>query len=211
MATVPNHSQVVIDVYDTGDYDLKTHDGLAAYVDDCVVALHKKDPNWGHLRKNSSQTNIHGHAEDAALYKHADDKAQAVDFVSGAGGSNPKPGWLVDTYVYKHSDWLNPGEHQSSEVPMPPQKPTNPVPSRDEALDEMNYLDYYYTAPEGLQRPNGLSIDGKPDFEGIAAWYLDVYQNERMKGATREAARAAYVKQIRNSNEWKQKHPGETP
>jgi hypothetical protein len=29
-------------------------------------------------------------------------------------------------------------------------------------------LHAYYAAPEGLQRPNGLSIDGAPDFPGIA-------------------------------------------
>lgn len=94
--------------------------------------------------------------------------------------------------------------------PIPPQ-PAPVVPGREEALDEMNWLDWYYTAPEGLQRPNGLSLNGKPDFLGIAAWYLDVYQQERIKGKSRADARAKYVSDIRHSDEWKQKHPGETP
>lgn len=97
-------------------------------------------------------------------------------------------------------------------TPIPPQPPTTVVvPGREEALDEMHWLDAYYAAPEGLQRPNGLSLNGKPDFEGIAAWYLDVYQQERMKGKSRADARAAYVNQIRHSEEWITKHPGETP
>lgn len=208
--SVPNHKFVIEQVYSDGSYDLKTHDGLAAYVDDSVAALHAFDKKWGHLKKNPGQTNIHGHAEDAALYKHSDGTAQAVDFVGGAGGPNPKPGWLVDSFVYKHTDWLDPDDHDG-ETP-PPQPPaTVVVPGREEALDEMKWLDAYYAAPEGLQRPNGLSLGGKPDFEGIAAWYLDVYQQERIKGKSRADARAAYVSQIRHSDEWKQKHPGETP
>lgn len=98
-------------------------------------------------------------------------------------------------------------------IPEPPvpQPPSGVVPGREEALDEMKWLDGYYAAPEGLQRPNGLSLNGKPDFEGLAAWYLDIYQNERLKGRTREEARAAYVKLIRHSGEWQGKHPGVTP
>lgn len=90
-------------------------------------------------------------------------------------------------------------------------QPMPVVPGREEALDELNELDRYYAAPEGLQRPNGLSLNGKPDFEGVAAWYLDVYQQERIKGKSRADARAAYVHDIRHSEEWQARHPGETP
>lgn len=119
-----------------------------------------------------------------------------------------------------HYRWHNPPMPQSgiTGTPMPTPNPVPPpathagsLPGREEALDELNFLDRYYHSREGLDRQQGLSIAGAPDFEGVAAWYLDVYQNERLKGASREQARAAYIKNIRNSNEWKSKHPGETP
>ncbi|MFN0314775.1 MAG: hypothetical protein ACKVQA_07045 [Burkholderiales bacterium] len=98
--------------------------------------------------------------------------------------------------------------------PVQPPQATQP-PGREEALDEQKFLHAYYMAPEGLQRPKGLWRDDTtppgPDFEGIATWYLDIYQRERMAMKSRADSRAAYVKQIRQSDEWKAKHPGETP
>jgi len=122
----------------------------------------------------------------------------------------------------QHYRWHNPPMPQSGApgVPMPgpgPTPPTQPpthagrLPGRDEALNELEFLDSYYRSREGLDRQQGLSLAGAPDFEGVAAWYLDVYQNARLAGASREEARAAYIRDIRNSNEWKAKHPGETP
>ena len=210
--SVPNHLFIVQLVYATGRYDLKTHAGQAAFVDATVIALNQFDPNWGHLKKKPGQTNIHGHGEDSALYKLPDNQAWATDFIGGAGGPSPALRWGPDPVAYyKHSDWLHPDDHDGEpsepDPPGPGTEPEYPVPPRDEALDEMRYLDSYYSSQEGLQRPNGLSLNGKPDFEGIAAWYLDVYQNERMLGATRAEARAAYVSQIRLSEEWRIKHP----
>jgi hypothetical protein len=95
-------------------------------------------------------------------------------------------------------------------MPTPPPMATQP-PGREEALNELVWLDGYYASPDGLQRPNGLSLNGKPDFEGVAAWYLDVYQRERMAMKSRAEARAAYVSQIRRTAEWQARHPGETP
>lgn len=216
---VPNHRFIVEDVYDAGDYDLTTHAGQARYVDDAVAALHAHDQRWGHLKKFGNATNIHGHAEDAALYlSDTPGQSQAVDFISGAGGPNPQPGWGVDVPRYSRSDWYPPSEHPPLDEPEQPEPqpphvcpPAPVVPGRDEALDELNWLDAYYAAPEGLQRPNGLSLNGKPDFLGIAAWYLDVYQRERINGKSRADARAVYVSNIRHSHEWQTKHPGETP
>lgn len=121
--SVPDHSAIIDELFETGHYTLTTHEGLAAFVDACVIALHSQDHNWGHLKKKPGQTQIHGHAEDAALYKKPDGTAQAVDFVSGAGGPNPQPGWHVDTFVYKHADWLDPADHDGPSVPPPSSKP----------------------------------------------------------------------------------------
>lgn len=212
----PNDRAVVEAVYATGLYNLSTHDGQAAFVDASVAALHAKDARWGHLKKSGAQTQIHGHAEDAALYlSDTPGQSQAVDFIAGAGSSGASVGWQSDTPRYSASDWFSPVGHVGSTpippvITPPPPQATQP-PGREEAMDEMHWLDRYYASPEGLQRPNGLSLNGKPDFEGIAAWYLDVYQRERMAMKSRADSRAAYVAAIRRTDEWKQKHPGETP
>jgi hypothetical protein len=109
--SVPDRRDVPRKLYDTGLYDLKTHEGLGAFVDAVVSTLNGQDKNFGHLKKKSGQTQVHGHGEDATLYKLDDGTARAVDFVLGAGGPNPQPGWGADSFVYKHSDWLDPVEH----------------------------------------------------------------------------------------------------
>ena len=135
---VPNHRFIVEDVYDAGDYDLTTHAGQARYVDDAVAALHAHDQRWGHLKKFGNATNIHGHAEDAALYlSDTPGQSQAVDFISGAGGPNPQPGWGVDVPRYSRSDWYPPSEHPPLDEPEQPEPqpphvcpPCPPVPTR---------------------------------------------------------------------------------
>lgn len=88
---------------------------------------------------------------------------------------------------------------------------TVPLPDRGEMMAEALELDRYYRSPEGLQRSQGLSIDGAPDWEGVGAWLFDVYLRARLAGKSREDARALYIKDIRRSAEWRQKHPGEQP
>ena len=77
---------------------------------------------------------------------------------------------------------------------------------RDEFLDVLNRLDRFYAAPEGLQRPNGLSIAGGPDFLGIAAWIFDIYLNERLAGISPNGAWTVTENAIRATNEWRGKH-----
>ena len=78
--------------------------------------------------------------------------------------------------------------------------------SRDEFLDVLNRLDRFYTVPEGLQRPNGLSISDGPDFLGIATWIFDIYLSERLNGISPNAAWTITENAIRNTNEWRSKH-----
>jgi hypothetical protein len=168
--------------------------------------------------------------------KRGDPKNLSKDIINWRGeGPNPDPvtggdGTIIDFIVSHESAgakisqfypdpngpgaWVKPltlaqidaGGGAPAPVPVPP--PVVPVvPGRDEALDEINWLDNFYKAPDGLQRPDGLSLHGKPDFLGIAAWYLDVYQQARVNGKSRTEARAAYVNQIKGSDEWKAKHP----
>jgi hypothetical protein len=78
--------------------------------------------------------------------------------------------------------------------------------SRDEFLDVLNRLDRFYAAPEGLQRPNGLSISGGPDFLGIATWIFDIYLSERLNGISPNGSWTITENAIRNTNEWRSKH-----
>jgi hypothetical protein len=109
---VPDRRDVPQKLFATGLYNLKTNAGQAAFVDAVVATLHGQDERWGHLRKNPGQTQLHTHAGDAALYlSDVAGQSTAVDFIGGAGGPNPQPGWGVDQPRYSTSDWLDPFEH----------------------------------------------------------------------------------------------------
>jgi hypothetical protein len=163
--SVPNHFSVVQDVFRIGSYDLKTHEGQARFVDDVVLALHKRDPRWGHLKKNPGQTQVHGHGEDSALYlAPMPGLSTSVDFIGGAGGPDPKPGWIVDEPRYSRTDWIDPtthGEREQAPEPEPKPQPT-PVPAHkpypgDPFFQQLGALleaDY----AEGGQRFNGGSV-----------------------------------------------------
>jgi hypothetical protein len=80
---------------------------------------------------------------------------------------------------------------------------------REEMVAAVQWLDDFYRAPEGLQRPNGLwrADINKPDAEAIGVWVLDVYLAARIGGASDAEARKAIEDAIRGSDEWRQKHP----
>lgn len=210
--SVPDHRHVPRKLFDTGLFDLRTHDGQAAFTDAVVATLNGLDPNWRHLKKSAAQTHVHRHGEDSAVYLLPDNKAQAVDFIGGAGGANPQPGWIVDPEArYTHADAHDPDDHGIGQSAQSPPPATPQLPDRAEMMNEGLSLHRYYASREGLQRPDGLSINNAPDWEGVGAWLFDVYLAARVAGKSREEARAAYVKAIRQSGEWQSKHPGETP
>lgn len=121
---VPDMRHVPQKLFDTGLFDLRTEEGQGAYVDAVVSALHALDERWGHLKKKPGQTAVHGHGEDAALFlSHEPGQSQAVDFVGGAGGPNPRPAWQVDSPRYSETDWLDPTEHGVTHAPPPPPPP----------------------------------------------------------------------------------------
>ena len=80
---------------------------------------------------------------------------------------------------------------------------------REEMVATVQWLDEFYRAPEGLQRPDGLwRADLKrPDSEAIGVWVLDVYLQSRLAGKSDAEARQAVMDQIRSTDEWRQKHP----
>lgn len=70
----------------------------------------------------------------------------------------------------------------------------------------MAWLDAFYKSPDGLQRPEGLWIDGHPDYTGISAWVFDVYLRNRLRGLTEEQAEVVVGTAIMQSDEWRTKH-----
>ena len=78
---------------------------------------------------------------------------------------------------------------------------------RHDMIAAGQWLHSFYQSDEGLKRPEGLWIDKHPDFEGIGAWLFDVYLAERLTGTDDAAARQKVTDVIRQSDEWRKKHP----
>jgi hypothetical protein len=77
-----------------------------------------------------------------------------------------------------------------------------------EVLDAMKWLDGYYQSSEGLGRSQGLSLDGKPDFEALSAWVFDVFLNSRLSGLDAETSRRNVAHAIQQTTEWRLNHAG---
>ena len=130
--------------------------------------------------------------------------------------------WIFDVYLTSRASGYTAGESfynvrasisQTDEWrtrnPHLDPQPTLPVQSRRH-LDRGEYLEAMYRLDEAyrseLLRPDGLSIGGRPDFVGIAAWVFDVYLNARLTGRSRDDAWSAVVEAIRASDEYRSKH-----
>lgn len=122
------------------------------------------------------------------------------------GGQSAEVSWSeVVAWITQSAEWRakHPGESST-----PPKGCVRTLTlDRQEFLQTMQRLDAYYAAAEGLQRSNGLSINGAPDFLGIAAWVFDVYLNARLADHAPDVAWRRVVAAIEASDEWKQKHP----
>ena len=71
------------------------------------------------------------------------------------------------------------------------------------------WLDGFYKSADGLKRPEGLWIDGHPDYVGISNWVFDVYLRDRLNGMTEAEAEAHVKDAIQKSDEWRTKHPAQ--
>jgi hypothetical protein len=78
---------------------------------------------------------------------------------------------------------------------------------RQDMIAAGQWLHAFYQSEEGLQREEGLWIDGHPDFDGVGSWLFGVYLPERLAGADDAVARQKVTETIRQSAEWRQKHP----
>lgn len=115
---IPDHSHIVRDLFLSRRWDLVSEHGVGEFCEAAVLALHRHDPNWGHLRKYGSATQINGHSEDSALYLLPQESGllQSVDFIRGARGDNAGPAWGPDTPRYAPKDWMDPKSLPSSKT-----------------------------------------------------------------------------------------------
>ena len=111
---------------------------------------------------------------------------------------------VVVADITSTSEWQqrHPGERPLSRPAFSPVIAFN----RAEFLNVLQQLDNFYRSPDGLLRPEGLSINGGPDFLGIAAWVFDVYLNERLSGGSSTVAWTRVVNAIQATDEWRRKH-----
>lgn len=111
---------------------------------------------------------------------------------------------IVRATITRSEEWR---QKNPARAPLTPADFARPLAfGREEFLDVLSRLDRFYAAPEGLQRPEGLSIAGGPDFLGIATWVFDVYLNQRLAGASPNAAWVLTENAIRSTDEWRRKH-----
>jgi hypothetical protein len=164
---VPDRRDIPQKLFDTGLFNLKTEAGHGAFVDAVVACLHGSDERWGHLKKKAGQSHVHHHAEDAALYlSDVEGQSQAVDFIGGAGGPNPRPGWLVDAPRYSAKDWMDPFEHAAeAPAPLPPPAALR-IPSYGELGD-----DAFFRTEIGVPLEADMLQAGQQLNEGSSVWF----------------------------------------
>ena len=146
---------------------------------------------------------ITGVSQDAAWHVPSRRQVKVIAF-SAANDPGPwehGPAHLtpypIDPVNYR---WHNPAVPQFGNVAQPVPKPQPvPPPSRvlpkDQAFVFLKALDDFYHAEDGLKRENGIG----GDMEAIAQWF---YQGV-IEGKSIEDVK----EQIRQSGEWRQKHP----
>lgn len=138
--------------------------------------------------------------------------------VNGAETISPKPGYTSATMGQRSAVSTSDVQTMTSIYNLPPAiyrtytaRPRQFQMSRDEALGAMAAINAYYIAPGGLNRSNGLSLNAKPDFLGLAAWFFDVYVNTRFAGYDLIESRYNVMANITQSEEWRFKHQGLAP
>ena len=92
-----------------------------------------------------------------------------------------------------------------------PTEPTRARFDRADMLLAMERLHAFYMSRMGLNRPQGLSINGRPDFLGIAQWIFDIYLPARSAGFSQVGAFDIVVAAITRTDEWRTEEPGRAP
>jgi hypothetical protein len=142
------------------EFDLTQNDGCGFYTETLIRHLRALGyVKVGHLKKNPSQTQFNGHANDAFLYRQGDPILyRAVDIIGSAEAkppytpTNPAPhkNFGIDEPRYQDSDWM--AEPNSSPQPGP----------------KMVQLAYDYA-----RRPQGADFD-------VTVWSARTFHNAYM-------------------------------
>jgi hypothetical protein len=109
-STVPDCEYIVHQVRNSQPWDFTTQEGLCAYGNAVVVALHAEDANFGHLRKDPGQTHCvdpQGSlcARDVALWKPS---GQIIDYIVSGGYATPPPPNEVCWIVGEYGEYMEP-------------------------------------------------------------------------------------------------------
>lgn len=141
-----------------------------------------------------------GNEHDRPIYRREGDPNWSFDPNDGPQITG-SPVWNVIPKEY----W-RPGNPPLLPLPVivTPEPPPSKILPKGEAFAALKALNAFYQAPEGLQRPGGLVLpDGEgrsiADMEAIAQWFYQLV----IEGIPLDAVFA----QIRNSQEWREKHP----
>jgi hypothetical protein len=98
---------------------------------------------------------------------------------------------------------INPVRQWPSDVPPVDPPEEEPVKPQDQFAREFRDTNDFYKAPDGLQRPGGMVLNGECDVEAMQQWGYQLLGNNHSVNWVKN--------QIVRSDEWAQKHPGEAP
>jgi hypothetical protein len=106
--------------------------------------------------------------------------------------------------------FLYEGQLRASGVAGPAEAPRRSF-DRDDFLVAMERLHALYMSEYGLHRSAGLSVDGRPDFSGIAQWIFEIYLGARSAGWSATGAFDIVTAGVTQSIGWQQNNPGLCP
>lgn len=129
------------------------------------------------------------------------DTKEGFDVLVGAGAQSTPTWGSVGRITDPSRHWVAPIKPMGGPVnpPKPPTPPAAKLKPRDQFAIEFAEVNEFYAAPEGLQRPGGMVLNGKADIVAMTQWGYDL-----MAGASVETV----IDAIKTSDEYKQKHGG---
>lgn len=127
-AQTPDHRHIVQRTFASG-WDISTREGVCAFVEAAVTALHQHDESWGFLKKRQPQNGcykpgaLEGVSIDTAYYKGT---RQTIDFMVDCQVGCKGIGWGISGTHMNLDDWIKP--ETGTIVPNPGIPPFDPTP-----------------------------------------------------------------------------------
>lgn len=184
-------------------FDLATNEGCGKYTEAFVEYARKLDSKIGHLKKNPSQTQYNGHANDAVLYPTGvfnghEEIYHAVDIIARAeqphpwkseepnnpnAKDDPEGQWSEDKVTEYHSkDWL--AEPGSNPVPGPKMVPYKSYEGDTYWHDKVGKALYWdYTGKTHDDKPTSDNRAGRIGLDSMSAiWIARTIHDIKMEG-----------------------------